>query len=244
MPGPGVLAVVVIAVFVGAALNALAGFGFALVTVPVMALVVGPKDAVVLSAIVGLVSNWGVLVRNRSDVDRPVAARVLLGSMVGMPLGVLVLTRIAEDPLKILIAVAVLASAAVLATGRTLADPRPRTDVVAGFASGLFNTSIGISGPPVVMLLAGRGMAKAPFRATSVTVFGIAGVVALVLFGISGRYDQTVLVAAAVALPAMPLGWLTGDRLHRRFDEEPFRRLVLVLMVVTASVVIAGVIGG
>ena len=243
MPGPGVLAVVAAAVFAGAALNALAGFGFALVTVPLMALVVGPKDAVVLSAIVGLVSNWGVLVRSRADVDRPVATRILVGSFVGMPLGVLVLTRIAEDPLKILIAVAVLISAAVLATGRTLSDPRPRTDVAAGFASGLFNTSIGISGPPVVMLLAGRDMAKAPFRATSVTVFGIAGVVALVLFAVSGRFDRTVLVAAAVALPATPLGWFAGDRIHRRVDEEPFRRLVLALMVVTATVVIAGVVG-
>ena len=49
-PPAAELVVVALAVFAGAALNSLSGFGFALVTVPTMALVVGPKEAVVLSA--------------------------------------------------------------------------------------------------------------------------------------------------------------------------------------------------
>lgn len=244
MLDPGAYAVVAAAVFTGALLNALSGFGFALITVPLMALVVGPKDAVVLSAIVGLLSNATLALRSRVDIDRPVAGRLLAGSLLGMPIGVVVLTRIAEDPLKVMIAVAVLATAALLASGWRLRNPHPSTDVGAGLLSGMFNTSIGISGPPVVILLQGRGMAKAPFRATSVTVFAIAGVVALVLFGIAGRYDRSVLVAAAVALPALPLGWLVGARVHRRVPEERFRLLVLVLMVLTASLTILGVLTG
>ena len=238
MLGVGALAVVAAAVFIGAALNALAGFGFALVTVPLMTLVVGPKEAVVLSAIVGLLSNSAVALRHRSDIEVPVAKRLLLGSMLGMPLGLVVLTAIAEQPLEVLIAVAVLLSAVILATGWRLSRPSPTKDVAAGFLSGLFNTSIGISGPPVVVLLQGRGMAKAAFRATSVTVFGVAGVVALVLFAVGGQYNRSVLSAALVVLPALPLGWFVGDRAHRRLDEGPFRVLVLVLMAVTATVVL------
>jgi uncharacterized membrane protein YfcA len=39
-----------------------------------------------------------------------------------------------------------------------------------------------------------------------------------------------------VALPAWPLGWWVGDRLHHRFDEERFRGLVLVLLTATAFI--------
>lgn len=243
-PSAGALVVVALAVFVGSALNALSGFGFALVTVPIMATVVGPKEAVVLSAMVGLLSNSGVALRYRADTDRPVAGRLLAGSLVGMPLGLLVLDAIAEDPLRVAIAVVVLATAAALASGWQPPTPTRAADVGAGFVSGLFNTSIGISGPPVVLLLQAHRTPKGPFRATTATLFAVAGVVALVLFAVGGQFSERVLVAAAVALPAWPLGWLVGARLHRRVEEERFRTLVLALMVITASIVLASVFTG
>ncbi len=243
-PSVGALVVVAVAVFTGAALNALSGFGFALVTVPIMALVVGPKEAVVLSAIVGLLSNSGVAIRYRDDTDRPMAGRLLAGSMVGMPLGLLVLDAVPEDPLKVAIAVVVLLTAAALASGWTPPPPNRAADVGAGFLSGVLNTSIGISGPPVVLLLQAHKVTKGPFRATTATLFAVAGVVALVLFGIAGQYNRSVLVAAAVALPAWPLGWLVGAAVPRRVPEERFRVLVLVLIVVTASLTLGGAIRG
>ncbi len=243
-PSAGALALVAGAVFVGSALNALSGFGFALVTVPLMAVAVGPKEAVVLSAIVGLFSNSGVAVRYREDTDRPVAGRLLLGSMVGMPLGLLVLDAVAEDPLKVAIALVVLSTAALLASGWTPPPPPRSADVGAGFVSGVLNTSIGISGPPVVILLQARQVLKGPFRATTATLFAVAGVVALALFGIGGQFNRSVLVAAAVALPAWPAGWFVGARLHRRLPEARFRVLVLVLMVATASLTLYSVLTG
>jgi len=242
--GAGALAVVALAVFIGAALNTLAGFGFALVTVPIMTLVAGPKEAVVLSAIVGLASNGAVSIHQRRDVDRPIAARILAGSMLGMPIGLVVLNRIADDPLKFLIGVAVLASAALLASGWRLEHPHNATDVGAGFLSGMFNTSIGVSGPPIVVLLQGRGLPKGNFRATTAAVFFIAGAVAVVLFGVTGRLDSTVLTAALVALPAMPVGWWVGDVAHRRLDEGPFRAVVLVLMTASAVLVLVSAFTG
>jgi uncharacterized membrane protein YfcA len=243
-PSAGALVVVALAVFFGAALNALSGFGFALVTVPIMALVVGPKEAVVLSAIVGLLSNGGVAIRSRGEADVPITKRLLVGSLLGMPLGLLVLDNVAEDPLRVAIAVVVLLTAAAMASGWALPTPTPPADVGAGFISGVFNTSIGISGPPVVMELQARQLPKGPFRATTVVLFAVSGVVALVLFAIGGQYNRTVLVAAAVALPAWPLGWYVGDRLHRRVSEERFRRLVLALLVLTASVTLFSVMNG
>ena len=49
MPSAAGFVVLVLGVGLGATLNAAAGFGFSLLTVPLMALAVGPKEAVVRS---------------------------------------------------------------------------------------------------------------------------------------------------------------------------------------------------
>jgi hypothetical protein len=172
------------------------------------------------------------------------ASRLVAGSLLGMPLGLIVLTRAPEDALKVLIAVVVLLTAAALASGWQPHEPNRAEDVGAGFLSGVLNTSIGISGPPVILLLTAHQTPKASFRATIATLFAVAGVVALVLFALAGQYSRSVFVAAAVALPAWPLGWWAGATLHRRFSEERFRVLVLVLMVAGASVTLASVWAG
>jgi len=233
---PGPLALVAVALFLGSSLNSLVGFGFALATVPLMALAVGPEQAVVLSAVYGLLSNGAVAVRHRADADGPVVLRMFLGSLPGMVVGLLVLVSVPAGPLQVAIAVTVLVSVVVLARGWVVADPHPAVDVGAGFVSGVLNTSVGVSGPPVIVDLHGRGLPKGPFRSTLTGYFALAGVVALVLFAGSGRLDGALVVSAALALPAWPLGALVGGLLHRRFPEERFRSLVLWLLVLIAVV--------
>ncbi len=244
MLDPGPLAVVAAALLIGSILNSMVGFGFALVTVPLMAVAVGPKDAVVLSAMYGLLSNGGVAVRHRSDVDVPVARRLFLGSLAGMPAGLVVLVVVPAAPLQVAISVTVLVAVVVLARGWVLPDPHPAVDVGAGLCSGALNTSVGVSGPPVIMDLHGRGTPKGPFRATAAAYFTASGVVALALFGVAGRLEPGLAVSAALALPAWPVGAVLGEQVHRRFPDERFRSLVLVLLALTALVTLGAALAG
>lgn len=110
----------------------------------------------------------------------------------------------------------------VLALGIQLHRPNSPTDVGVGFVSGMFKTSVGVSGPPVVILLQGRGLAKAAFRATSATVIVVINFVSLVLFAGAGQFDRVVLAAALVSLPALPVGYWLGDRIRRRVPSHVF----------------------
>jgi uncharacterized protein len=240
---PGALAVVATALFVGSVLNSLVGFGFALVTVPLMAIAVGPKDAVVLSAMFGLLSNGGVALRHRDQAVVPVTRRIVAGALVGMPIGLVVLVVVPAAPLQAAIGVVVLVAVVALARGWVIDEPHPAVDVGTGVVTGLLNTSVGVSGPPVVMNLQGRHLPKGPFRTTAAAVFAINGVVALALFAVSGQIHAGLVVGAVVALPAWPLGWATGEALHHRFPEDRFRGLVLVLLAATAVVVLVGTLG-
>ncbi len=240
MPSLAALALVAAALFVGSLLNALVGFGFALTTVPLMALAVGPREAVVLSAVLGLASNGGVAIRHRSEVDCPILGRLFVGGLVGMPAGLVLLLVLPERWIGVGIGVVVLAAVAVLAFGPTPERVPRWADVVAGFGTGVLNTSVGVSGPPVVTALHGHRLAKAPFRATASALFGLNGVVAVGLFLAAGEITATLLATAAVIAVAWPAGWFVGDRLHGRFPEERFRSLVLWLLAVTAVVSLLG----
>jgi len=55
---------------------------------------------------------------------------------------------------------------------------------VAGFFSGLLNTSTSMSGPPVLILLAGQGLPKDQFRRTLVSFFFVSGLVAALVLAI------------------------------------------------------------
>ena len=244
MPSPAEFALLAGALFVASAVNALVGFGFALTSVPLMALAVGPRDAVVLSALMGMLSSGGVALRHHEEVARPIGARLVAGSLVGMPIGLFVLVAVPEQWIGIGIGVVVLAAVVLLAGGWQVERIPAWADLVAGLVSGVLNTSVGVGGPPVVTALQGHGLDKARFRATTTAVFAAGGLVSLVLFALSGQIERSVVAVAVLALPAWPAGWWVGDRLHHRFPEERFRTLVLVMLAATAVLSLLSAVRG
>lgn len=230
------------AVFLAAATQQLSGFGYALMAVPLLSLVIGPKDAVALSSLSGLAGTALMAVRLRRRVDRPVVGRLLIGAVVGMPLGIIALRRVPADPLQVAVSVVVLAAVALLASGFRLRSERPSTEVGAGFVSGMINTSIGVGGPPVVLVLQAAEHEQHAFRATTVTYFLCSNVVALPLFFASGVVSSSTWVAGLFAIPAALLGTLAFERVAFRIQSEHFRPLVLGLLVLSAVASMASVL--
>src|SRR4029453_9963869 len=61
--------------------------------------------------------------------------------------------------------------------------------LVAGSASGALSTSTGLAGPPIVLLLASRGLPKHEFRGTSAMYFLPMSVAGLVVLAVRGFVD-------------------------------------------------------
>lgn len=98
----------------------------------------------------------------------------------------------------------------------------------AGVTHGLFASG----GPLLVYALAGTTLSKERFRATLISVWFVLNSSLTVAFALDGRlYQALPLLIWLVAL--IPLGVWLGGKLHARVDEQYFRRLVYVLLVVT-----------
>ncbi len=227
------------AVALAAAAQQLAGFGFALMAMPLLSVLVGPRDAVALSALASLAGGsamaWGL----RDRVVRPVLQRLVGGALVGLPLGVVVLGTVPEAPLQVAVALGVLAMVAIVVAGFRFRRERPRTEVGAGFVSGAMGSSIGIGGPPVVLVLQAADVEQHAFRATTVSFFVTCNVLTLPLVLGSGVVDVATWPAAVVAVPAAVLANRACEGLALRVTPAQFRPLVLGLLVAAALVSLA-----
>ena len=224
------LIVVGSAVFVAAMMQIVAGFGFALLGVPLMTLAIEPKLAVVVSSLTGiLVSSWQA-VRSRADADRQLVRRLTIAAYVGMPFGLLVFITVDDNILRMLLGGAVLIAVVMLALRINLHHAGPRLDYTAGFISGVLSTSLSTNGPPLVFALQARQLSAVTFRATITAVFALSNILGISLFIASGKITRDGLVASAITIPAMVLGQAAGYPIRKHVHGERFRWLVLVLM--------------
>ena len=231
-------------VFAASAVQAATGLGFGLLIIPPLVLIIGVKDAVVVSNVLSTVLSSLLLIRIHSSVEWPTASRLFLAACAGMPLGLVVL--IVADPrvLQIVIAAAVILFTVLLARGVRVRASGWAGDMATGVLSGVLRTSTSMSGPPVVIALQGRGMDSALFRGTITAFFVASGVVGVGLLAAGGRFNSDVLMDLALGLPAVVAGLFAGAALYRRSNEEVFRRAVLAILFVSAAVALLAALLG
>ena len=231
----GVFGVVAIA----SAAQAVSGFGFALIGTPLVALLVGPKEAVVGLTMIGLVLVAQLSLRGRGHVDRPTVGVVTAAAIVGMPLGLVVLVLADDRVLTVVIAIAVIAFSLLLWRGARVPAGRG-IDATAGFTAGILSTSTGTSGPPIVIALSSKGMQPAVFRATISAIFLVQGAAALVAFVLGGQITRDAVSVALAGLPGVIAGSLVGERGFRRLDAQTFSRVVLGMLFLSGLVALFG----
>ena len=228
---------VALVVTAGTAAQAASGFGFSLLTVPLLAALLDAQTAVVANGALGLLLVAFMAVRGQGRVERSVVAVAVGAAIVGMPLGLWVLSHLGNRALTAAIGVVVLVLTVALIRGLRLPAGRA-TYALAGVLSGALSTSTGTSGPPLVIALQGIQVAAEGFRATLATLFALQGTVAFGAFIATGRVTAEVGRVALAGLPGLATGWVLGDRIFRRLDERRFRRLVTGMLALSATVAI------
>jgi len=225
---------VLLAVGFAAVAQSFSGFGFGLLVVPLLVLLLGPREAVVTSNVLATALGAAMLLQLRHQVWWGTAFRLFFFAALGMPGGYLVLIWIDRDALQLLIACTVLAATWLLARGRWVVGQSVVGDAVAGLLSGVLRTSTSMSGPPVVLYLQGRGLLPLSFRATITAYFFLSGLLAVPLFVAGGQFDARTVTATLVGLPGLAVGWRAGGWLYGRVEEEAFRIVVVAILVASS----------
>jgi uncharacterized membrane protein YfcA len=221
------LACLVLAVFAAGFVQILVGFGFALLSVPMMALAIPTQEAVVVSTVLGLLSSGIQTAKGVREADWLLVRRVTAAALAGIPVGFVLYETLSADTLRLLLGIGVLIAVYLLARGVDFVDKGAIVEWSAGFVSGALASSLSTNGPPLVFALQGRRLPIAVFRSTINAIFVISGATTALVFAIAGDFDRRIGLAIAAALPALLLGVVSGFRVRPHVDEERARHLVL-----------------
>jgi uncharacterized membrane protein YfcA len=159
------------------------GFGAAMLMTPVFSALYGPAVGISLCLLLEIAVALPLLPRAVKYVDWRRIGLLLAAAVVGAPLGNLVLTQLAPEPMRWVISAIVLTAVALLASGwRFRGRPRPATTLTAGTLSGFLNGLSGMAGPPIIFYYLAGTESVERVRANLTTYFILVDLVALAVF--------------------------------------------------------------
>jgi len=230
MNEPLVLVVVVISTLV----HAVFGFGSALVAMPILAVSSGLAFATPFVALMCSVINLILTVRYWQQVYWRPAIYLLLGSCLGIPLGIWLLQGLREDLLRFILGF-VIAANSIYGLFRP-EMPRLKDDGLAwlfGLISGVLGGAYNTNGPPVLIYGLMRRWSVLNFIATIQCYFLITGLLVLSWHGISGLWSREVLRMFLQSLPAIWIGLYMGRRLRKRLTDVLYVRYLHLFLIVS-----------
>lgn len=234
------LLIAVSGILVASVLRGFTGFGFGLAAVPLLSLALPPAKVVplvvTLQAIVGVVglrSAWRLC-------DWRAVRGLTPGLILGVPIGLLILTEFAPNQVRLVIGLLIAASVLVLWRGVRL-PPSPSAGVTmgVGLLSGIMSGLSSMGGPPVVVYLLALAHSAARVRATSIVYFLFSALVSLGPMTWRGLIDRDVLIWSAACLPVLFGGSWLGTWGFHRAQPHHHRLTALAVLSVLAVMLIA-----
>lgn len=232
------LTVVVLASFAGALVKSVTGLGYPVIAVPLIALVLGVEDAVVLVALPNLAANAYLCWESRDARDQTRDLGPLVGfGVVGAVIGTIALVRLPEEPLLITLALMVLVFVVLFLRRPDLSlDPRTtrRGIPAVGTLIGVMQGAVGVSGPVVATWIHGYRLAPRAYVHSVTFIFGVTGFAQIVVLVLQGQFSAERLLAALVAAVPVAIATPLGLRLRSRLAGPTFEKVVLVVLAVSA----------
>lgn len=227
------------AVFAAALVHAVAGFGAALVAMPLLAAVLSVRVVSPAVALLTLTLNLMLLWRVREEFAPGGIAPLVAGAAVGIPIGVLFLSRAGERAMTVALGT-VLVLYALVSLARTRPIPLARGGGVAmGLLSGALGGAFNAGGPPAVVYLSSREWRKGEIYASLQLYFALIGLLIVISHALAGLTTPEVLRLYALCLPFLATGSAAGYALHRRTEPRLYRRLVFGLLLLLGAFMIA-----
>ena len=238
-----VLAVVFIATLIRSAF----GFGEALLAVPLLALRIPVTVAAPLAVLVSITVAAVVVAQDWRHVHFESAARLVLASTLGIPLGLAILTRIDERAVKAVLGTIIVGFSIYSLAGRTKLELKSDNRwwlFGCGFCAGVLGGAYGMNGPPLVVYGALRRWSAQHFRATLQGYFLPASLMSMAGYWLTGLWVPAVTRYYLFALPLLLAGTLLGRALNRRLAREVFLKCAYVGLIAIGALLLLQAVHG
>jgi uncharacterized membrane protein YfcA len=228
--------------FVAALLYTVSGFGFAVLAAPLFLLFVEPARAIQLVIIISTALSIIVVPGLRRAVALWLLLRLALGTLAGLPLGLIAFRHADAVLVRAAVGATILAFAVLIAVSRRRRSQpghqknwaplamSPGRDLAAGAISGIATAVVGMAGPPVLIYLLLAGTAPRTVRATLLAFFALSYGATLVSHVVTIGIPAPTWLAAGILIPFAFLGGFAGRPLGDRLGAEAFAILAITVL--------------
>lgn len=231
----GVMALYLSSCLVGALIQSISGFGFAIFMMSVIPNVMPYSVSAAVSGLLSMSTNAANVTRYRKYIDWK---QILYPTIGYFAISFLVVSFLAgkSDTLlkRILGGVLVLLSIYFLFFSSSIhIQPTPRNGLIAGGLSGVLGGLFSMSGPPMVVYMLSTGKEKEEYLGTIQVYFFLTNLYTAVLRAINGMITLQVVELALVGAVFSGTGFLIGVRLLRRIDAVTLKKIIYGFMAVS-----------
>lgn len=222
--------------FAGGFVNGLTGFGTALFALGWWLQVMPPREAVPIVLLISVIVGVQGTIEIWSAIKWRRLARFVIPACLGIPLGLAALAYIDGQQLSLLVGLLLVAYGGYFAFRRNLpviTGAFRGVETGLGFAGGALGAMAGLSGVLPSMWCAMRPWSKREQRGVNQPFNMVVLGISITGLAIDGAYTPVVLGNLAICLPVSLLAAYLGIRVFRRLSDGVYRRLVIIMMLVS-----------
>jgi len=235
--------VISFAVFIAASIRGALGFAFALLLSPILLIFLPPRQVVVTDISLSVVSNiFNIIIMRRTfkeNVRKKIILPLMVGCLLGMPLGAYILNIINASVFKIFIGFIIIIFAALLFLDFSFSPKRyTLSSSLSGFLSGFLTTSTSLGGPPVVLFLHGQKLNKELIYCNQVVYWLYMLIFSLLILLFSGVISLSMVYDSLSLVPALIFGMLVGMHAFGFLNNQFFRNLTVSIIILSGFMAI------
>lgn len=232
------LSITALAVCLATIFQAIAGFGYAIIGVPILSVILGPKEAVIFLLISGTYMRMFMLMRVYKKVSFSLVKLLFFGAIFGVIPGNLVLKHVDSSMLNIILGCTLILAVILLRFKFTWHTVNEKLEqIVFGVIGGFFTSATGVGGPPIALYMIHAGRDKEKSRADLICYFVLCNFIAIFVGYKVGNIQMGDFVGLPLwSLPAGFLGIHLGEKIFRYINQEAFNRVTMLAILLSAII--------
>lgn len=226
------------AIFCGFFVQTVVGFAGSLIALPILLIGLKLPDAIAYISIFYLFSSAFLVKKEWKNIDKSVIGKLSLTSIVGVIVGIVVLTYSQPIILKKALGVFILLYVAYVVIGKTDLKLGNKGSMLFGVLGGFFAGVFSTGGPLYVIAVKNTVDEVKVFRATMIGVLALVTAVRIPSLAIGGVLNAEHLKISLFIFPVFILAQFLGNYFFLKINENMFKKVLLGLLCLSGTALI------
>ena len=223
---------IVFVVFIASIIRGFNGFGFSATCISGFSFILPAIEIVPIILALEVIISIFMAPYVWSKIDWNFVFKLLIGIIIGSPIGLYLLKYLSSDVTHISVCVLVIFFSFLLMNGyQNKKIDNSYAKIFTGIISGTLNGLTTLGGMPVALFLLVTSIQPAVIRGSLAALFFLTDIYAFILSSLAGIVDITTIYRILLLIIVLPIGVYIGDKFFVKSKEETYRKVVFYFLI-------------